>query len=236
MTKIIKTVILGLVCTAFGALPLLAGNGAPSGAHYNLNIIGVENGTNLPDLTGSNRHTIFVALFNSGDTHSNIWLTQGPFTVCDGNAFDAAHDCDTGAAIGNKMGAVFRLPCDTEFPADVACVGYSQEYEIWARALGSPKLINGLPPGATITLCAFDVATQTEVCNLNENVVTLGRTKGKSTFQDVTKDLTILQSPTLGNFPLFAAGFEDWVWQYQNKGLRLAQLRFYAEGPPTTLP
>ena len=39
----------------------ITGNGAPSGAHYDLNIIGVTNGKN-PPLTGSNRHTIFVPL------------------------------------------------------------------------------------------------------------------------------------------------------------------------------
>lgn len=38
-------------------LPALAGNGAPSGPHYNLNIIGVEN-VKKADMTGSNRHTI----------------------------------------------------------------------------------------------------------------------------------------------------------------------------------
>jgi hypothetical protein len=29
---------------------------------------------------------------------------------------------------------------------------------------------------------------------------------------------------------LFSGNFEDWFWQYDNKGLRLAQLRFYLLG------
>ena len=98
-----------LLVLVLSALPLLAqtGNGAPSGAHYNLNIIGVDK-NKTADMTNSDRHTIFVALKNSGDTYSNIYLTQGDFQVCDGNAFDAAYDCS-----GNKIqnqGAVFQLP------------------------------------------------------------------------------------------------------------------------------
>src|SRR5258708_12863934 len=93
------------------------GNGAPSGTHYDLNIIGVTKGKN-PPLTGSNRHTIFVPLVSDQgalDTDlasgADILLTQGAFTVCDGNAFDAAYDC-SGAKIANQ-GAGFQLPCNT---------------------------------------------------------------------------------------------------------------------------
>jgi hypothetical protein len=91
----------------------VTGNGAPPGAHYNLNIIGVEKGKN-PTMTGSNRHTIFVPLkstktgelskpnFDSNGTgaqtaivDSKIWLVPGDtFKVCDGNAFDLAYGCD----------------------------------------------------------------------------------------------------------------------------------------------
>src|SRR5712692_11427621 len=76
----------------------ITGNGAPSAAHYDLNIIGVTN-AKTPPLTGSDRHTIFVPLVSdqgAADTdvasRADIYLTQGPFTVCDGNAFDAAYD------------------------------------------------------------------------------------------------------------------------------------------------
>ncbi len=108
-------VILGLAL----AIPAFGGGINLSGPHYNLNIIGVDN-PKTADLTGSERHTIFVALGNKdgAPTRSNIWLTQGPFEVCDGNAFTQAYDC-SGAALGNKIGAVFQLPCDTNVPTDV---------------------------------------------------------------------------------------------------------------------
>jgi len=97
----------------FAGQALAGGNGAPSGAHYNLNIIGVEKGKTSP-MTGSNRHTIFVPLkstksgqyskpnFDANGTgvqtaivDSKIWLVPGDsFQVCDGNAFDMAYGCD----------------------------------------------------------------------------------------------------------------------------------------------
>src|ERR1700720_338549 len=82
------------------------GNGAPNGAHYNLNIIGVEDPKN-DSMTGSDRHTIFVALGKKGSAvTSNIYLTPGPFQVCDGNAFDAAYNCAGNQITG--QGAVFQ--------------------------------------------------------------------------------------------------------------------------------
>ena len=89
------------------------GNGAPKGPHYNLNIHGVENAKTAP-MTGSNRHSIFVALkstktgqksvpnFDTSGTgvqtsivDSKIWLVPGDtFKVCDGNGFDRANGCD----------------------------------------------------------------------------------------------------------------------------------------------
>ena len=85
------------------------GNGITSnGPHFNLNIIGVTDSKN-PPLTNSDRHTIFVPLNTAQDDPvpgADIWLTQGPFAVCDGNAFDAAHDCN-GTQIA-KLGAVFH--------------------------------------------------------------------------------------------------------------------------------
>src|SRR5262245_6875617 len=108
-----------LTTIALAAVPVFAqtGNGAPAGPHYNLNIIGVTNGKK-PPLTGSDRHTIFVPLVSdqSGDPDTlpsdgaPILLTQGPFTVCDGNAFDPAVDCNGNTV--NKVGAVFQLPCN----------------------------------------------------------------------------------------------------------------------------
>jgi hypothetical protein len=210
----------GLAAPAFGA-----GIGL-SGPHYNLNIIGVEN-PKKSDLTGSDRHTIFVGLGRNGTTTSNIYLTPGPFDVCDGNSFDAAYACD-----GSKVaaqGAVFQLPCDTATQTDTGCPDGvdSASYQIWARALGTPG------GTATVTTCATD-DTGEVICS-TENTV-LVRDKGKPTFTNVTKSLTSLNACfdiggvlTCEDVSLFDPDLVDYFWQYQNTGLRLAQLRFYAD-------
>jgi hypothetical protein len=221
------TVVLAVVF----AVPAIAGggNGAPSGPHYNLNLIGVEK-SKSSDMTNSGRHTIFVALNNQAGTNSKIYLTPGEFQVCDGNGFDTAWDC-----YGNQVGAsgaVFQLPCNTNVPADITCGGgvYSGAYEVWARALGKPG------GQSTITTCATDPTTLEEMCS-TENVL-LVRNKGKSTFTNVTNQLTSLcvDDPLTTNttcdtrVALFSGGLIDWMWQYYNQGLRLAQLRFYYIG------
>jgi hypothetical protein len=104
----------GIVALVLGSTAMAGGgNGAPSGAHYNLNIIGVDKGKTAP-MTGSNRHTIFVPLKSTktGDfskpnfdptgtgtqtaiVDSKIWLVPGDtFQVCDGNGFDRAIGCN----------------------------------------------------------------------------------------------------------------------------------------------
>ena len=212
-----KNIVLIALGLAVGTAATLGqnGNGAPSGAHYNLNIIGKVNCTTDP-MTNSNGHVIFV-LLNGGDVATNlngklastiskvnkIYLRQAPdantFDVLDGNACDGD-------------GALFELPNPTN--------GYS----IWARALATPG------GSATMTTCATDTNTQEIVCStLN---VLLTRSKGPSKFANVTTELTTITfiDPTTGSpvtVSLFDPALQDYFWNYQNNGLRLAQLRFY---------
>lgn len=221
-----KKTALALALVALAAPAFATGNGAPSGAHYNLNIIGVAKGKKAT-MTNSG-HRIFVGLGSSGESVvSRIYLTRGGFAVCDANAFDAAYDC-SGAQIQNQ-GAVFQLPCNTNLPGDLELIpcddqGDTAAYEVWARALGAPG------GSATITTCATDPDTLEEVCS-SENVLLI-RNKGQSTFQNVTKELTSLvanidDDAALERVALFAGGFEDWFWNFDNRGLKLAQIRFY---------
>jgi hypothetical protein len=197
------------------------------GPHYNLNILGKEH-DKTATMTGSNRHTIFVALGKNAEVTSRIYLTPGPFQVCDGNAFDAAHDC-TGAVIQEK-GAVFQLPCNTAVPEATACAEGtpSASYAIWGRALGKPG------GSVTMTTCGTDPLTLELVCS-TDNAFTFERKKGKSPFFNVTKELTTVNAcfnvGTTEEFcktlSLFDPMLEDYFWQYANKGLRHLQLRLY---------
>ena len=196
---------------ACGAAPAFAGNGLDvNGAHYNLNIVGKGDCSPAP-LTGSNRHVIQVLLnFNDGSQNgqaaaslnkvNKIFLSPGDFQVTDGNA------CD-------KDGASFTLP--------------EGGYSVWARALGKPGY------SATITLCAVDTMGTTDtaddqiVCNTAPDIVSLTRKNGQPVFTNVTKELTSL---TVGSTTtsLFDAPYYGYFWDYDNNGLRLTQLRFYA--------
>src|SRR5215216_4089848 len=141
--KIANLAMASALTLAVASTALAAGNGAPSGSHYTLNIIGVSK-SKTADMTGSDRHTIFVALGSkTAAVQSKIYLYQGEdFNVCDGNAFDAATDC-----AGNQIaaaGAVFQLPCNTNITLDGADVlapcdgGPEDSYAVYARALGQP--------------------------------------------------------------------------------------------------
>src|SRR5438094_984436 len=89
------------------------GNGAPSGPHYDLNLIGVPKAKS-PDLTGGDGHRIFVPL----DGTTRINLSEGDFAVLDANATDG-------------VGA-FQLP-----NPDPLNTGFTT-YSVFARALGKP--------------------------------------------------------------------------------------------------
>jgi len=206
---------------AFCIAPLYAqtGNGALNGPHFNLNIIGVSNPKTQP-LTGGERHTIFVGLGvnkKDGDVITNIYLTPGPFAVCDGNGFDPAIDC-SGKTVASA-GAVFQLPCDSL--TDTCTGGTSQAYTIWARALGQP----GGGNNAIMTTCEEDTTTSppTIVC-ATDNPAILVRGSGQQKFKDVTKQLT-----TIDGDSIFNTTYNLFFWQYDNFGLKLAQLRFYPQ-------
>lgn len=229
------------------AIPASAqpGNGARSGPHYNLNIIGVEKGKTAP-MTGSDRHTIFVQLGTAGAVEAKrslIYLVpSADFQVCDGNAFDPAYDC-SGKQI-KSLGAVFALPCNTNITTpttgDVnllqACDPTDDipdaSYAVFARGLGKPG------GHAVMTTCATDVLSGEIVCS-TENTLDVGalvRKTGKTVFKDVTNELTSLQAcvvdeltgvETCTRYALFDNDFVDFFWQYDNYGLKLAQLRLY---------
>jgi len=219
--KKLALVLLGLALVASPAFAQkVAGNGAPSGGHYNLNIIGHD--TCLGgEFTDSSRHVISVLLrFSDGsqngqlystlDKRNKIFLQPGSeFRVLDGSA------CN---------GAQFQLPADV-----------STAWTVWARALGKPG------GSASVTSCAagagedgtIGTADDEIVCSTADNVLDLNRVKGPGKFVNVTDKLLYVCADTTGDgvcdtsIPLFDSQLYDYFWDYDNNGLRLAQLRFY---------
>src|SRR2546425_6052340 len=217
-----------VLSAALASSPGLAQNGngiTTVGPHYNLNIIGVTNGKNAP-LTGSDRHTIFVPLNTAANDPvpgADIWLTQGLFAVCDGNAFDAAYDC-SGTQIA-KQGAVFQLPCNSNITTAagitlVPCTtGATASYDVWARVGGTPG------GSSTLTTCATEPLTLIVVCSTNKALFVRNK---PNKFTNVTDALTsLVDTNTLQTVALFQGGFLNFFWDYDNNGNKLLQLRFY---------
>ncbi len=202
--------------TAFAGV----GNNAPSGQHFTLNIIGVENPKTAP-MDDSNRHTIFVPLKGV----CGIGLTEAPydpevgystkdFQVLDGNCFDKGIVAD-GVTYENGLSAGFQLP-----PPDPALTGTLQ-YTVWAKVTS--------PTGqAKMQTCFYDTTAGETYCNTG---YMLDLTKASfPKFVNVSKSLlTVCAVQDDGSFklePLFSDDTTYW-WEYNNDGLRHAQLRFY---------
>ncbi|MFC2171502.1 hypothetical protein ACFLU6_02590 [Acidobacteriota bacterium] len=175
------------------------GNDVPSGSHYNLNIIGVPKDKSA-SMTGNNGHRIFVDLWSI----TKILLREGgSFKVLDANGTDGS--------------ATFQLP-DPD-PDDDLVLAYS----VYARALGKPG------GSAKMTSCLTDDLGDT-YCS-TDNVVMI-RGKGKSRFQNVSKELLTIyvdidSDGDLDRMALFDEDLWEYYWEYDNSGLKLAQLRFY---------
>ncbi|MEK7117647.1 MAG: hypothetical protein AAB861_02625 [Patescibacteria group bacterium] len=208
---------LGLALSMLPAVSGATGNGAPSGAHYNLNLIGVPK-NKTADMTGNNGRRIFVP--ETGK--AKILLTEGEFQVLDANGTDA-------------NGASFQLPNpDPDGDGTTA-------YSVYVRALGKPggsaKMQSCYTDGQTgDTWCAVDI-----VGGVSQIEIT--RSKGPSKFVNVSRDLlyvdVCLTVDLDGNCtssvvePLFSDSLDEYFWEYDNNGLKLAQLRFY-EVPTVT--
>lgn len=178
----------------------ITGNGAPNGAHYNLNIIGVSKDKTAA-MDDNNGHRIFVKLWGK----VKIGLAEGDnFQVLDANGTD-----------GN--GAKFQLP-DPDPDNDSITF-----YSVWARALGKPG-------GWSDMMTGFIDSLGNEYFSLD--TLTMQRTKGGQKFVDVSEQLLTLTVDVDGDgiteqVGLFGDSTYQYLWDYDNHGLKLLQLRFY---------
>jgi hypothetical protein len=185
----------------------LTGNGAPSGAHYDLNIHGVAKGGSAS--TGSNGHDIFVPL----QGQCKIALSPGDFQVLDPNCLDGS----AGFQLPNPVGSTTTTTVTTT-------------YSVWVRALAKPG------GSSSMSTCATDPTTGLLVCSTTAYVSVQTRKNGQSVFSNVTGDLLFVSQCIDGKLtrtPLFDPSLQGYFWQYDNNGLKLLQLRFYQL--PTTV-
>jgi len=175
------------------------GNGAPSGAHYNLNIIGVPE-DKTADLSGSNGHRIFVPL----EGNCRINLSPGDYQVLDGNCTDGP--------------AAFQLP--NPDPDNDGVTAYS----VFARALGKPggnstttTCFDDAQTGdqycSIYSMILIREKGQSKFDNVSKELLYV--------YADTDGDGIVER------IPLFNDILDQYFWSYDNNGLKLAQLRFY---------
>lgn len=211
-----------------------------SGAHWNLNIIGVPKDKTVPTMDNGGRHTIFVPLESGEDVSRKVKIyyernIEDPekFNVSDGNAT-------------NDNQATIQVPYETCAEPNTGCTELLS-FDVYAVGLGKP---NG---DAVITVdCTYgdnvvDTGGTTDLeC---EDTVLLGTIQIKRTHgnknKPVRENITNLFRVS-GCLDKDASGvcdegdiqFNDtWIfnvqelveyfWDYDNNGLKLMQIRFY---------
>lgn len=194
-----KTLLVATIL-AIACMPVFAGggNGAPSGEHYNLNIIGVPK-AKTADMSNTNGHSLFVSL--SG--HTKILLTEGPYAVLDRNGTDGE--------------ASFQLP-DPDPEND----GIT-EYSVFVRALGIPGGTATMMTCADDELGNSYCSNFSVV-----SVRTKGKQSFTNVSKQLLYIFVDLDGDgSLERYPLFDDALEDYYWSYDNNGLKLLQVRFY---------
>jgi hypothetical protein len=228
---IIEILIVTMVVSAASAITTEDGTKL-TGAHYNLNIIGVQN-RKTADMTGTSGHTIFVDL----EGKSKISLAEAP----EGESFEVLDRNGTGGS-----GAKFQLPA-----ADPDNTGTTW-YSVFARPLGQPNGKAKMTTGATDPGPDGVLGTADDITVYSVSVLAVERTKGHQKFENVTEELLYIytyvwvdagpdgiagtadDTYAFERVPLFDDTLQDYFWDYDNNGLKLLQLRFY-EGVETTV-
>jgi hypothetical protein len=193
-----------MVATILAPAVAFAGNGAPNGKHYNLNIIGLQKSKKAP-MEGSNRHTIFVSLVGKCD----IGLSMGDFRVADGSCTD-----------GDRAEFLLPDPRDGDNTESV--------YSVYVRVVagkGSFDMTTCYTDSSGSWCNAGDlelkdVGKGKKFQNVSKELLTI------CYYDEDTKSYT--------KEALFDRDLEDYFWHYDNigPGVRLAQFRFYPVSSP----
>ena len=196
------------VPTMEGSSSVAEGNGLPDNGHarlYKFNLIGVPR-DKKPDMTGDAGKRMFVKL----EGQSKIYLQKGEFDILDANATD-----------GN--GGRFQLP-DPDPDGD----GVTW-YGVYVRPVGTPNR------SATIGSCIegdLDPTLEGDETLCSTETKLLVRGTGKPQVENVSKELLSLCLDTddvvgcdTRSF-LFDDETVDYLWNYDNNGLRVAQVYF----------
>ena len=225
-----------VICLTLGlAMPVMAGVGTGlSGAHWNLNFIGVAKDKTVPTMTKGGRHTIFVPLSSGEDVGRKVtieYVRGDKFAVLDGNATDDDY-------------ALIQVPYEYCTDYDNGCTDLLS-FDVYAVGLGKPGGANIITAECTYSK---EVVDSSGTVGLEcEDTLLMGsfeikRTKGQpkpTNITDVFRATGCLdQAGVVGTCDkgdlefrnLWIFNIEEltsYMWDYDNNGLKLMQTRFY---------
>ena len=227
MKRLILITLAVVLVMALGAGTVFAGIGkdikdikGDRGAHYNLNIIGVPHDKTVPDMTGSNRHTIFVRLGEDGspeDVDINVMrnpIDNTKFQVWDGNA------TDDGEATIYVPYEDYGTLCYNVYAVGLGKFGGK------ADVVASVTFAEGTT--GDLLMSSFDLKREKkngkgkpiveEISDIFRATGTIDVAPAGPGPEDITfTNVWVFNVPTLLTY----------LWDYSNQGLKLMQVRFY---------
>jgi hypothetical protein len=207
-----------------------------SGPHYNLNIIGVQKDKTFPAMNDSSRHSIFVPLSSGEDVDRRvkIYYVRGEeFKVLDGNATD---DNEATIQVPFEFCDDYEVGCEELLSFDVYAVGLGKPNGnaiVTAECTYDEEVVNefgtpGLDCTDTLELGSFGI-TREKGKPHRENITNIFRATGCLDYNDSgVCDAGDLEFRNIWIFNI--EELLEYMWDYDNNGLKLMQLRFY----PTT--
>lgn len=215
----------------------LKGNDLPEGWHYNLNIIGVPHGKDVPTMEGSNRHTIFVPLDESGEVEPvQIYYIAGDdFQVLDGNA---TVDGEATIMVPHEYCTDYNAGCDDLVAYDVFAIGLGKPHdgvtvvtancEYTKKVMSNPDSVeyqNWVTCEDTLLMGSFEM-TRTTRKPRRENITNIFRATGCLDYNENNYcDSGDLEFRRIWIFNI--EELSEYFWDYDANGLKLMQVRFY---------
>ncbi len=224
----------GMLLASSGAFAGAFGEDGMVGKHYQVNFIGVPHDKSV-DMTNSNRRTIFVPLNADGEVGKSVKIKymvdsqDNSFRVIDGDATDGE--------------AIIQVPYEYCTDYTTGCTDLLG-YDVYAIALGKPYggvLVTAecdytkqvVDPGGTTGLECEDT--------LLMGSFDIQRKPGRPTVKDITNIFraegcldnnadNICNTGDLEFRNMWIFNIEElasYMWDYDNNGLKLLQVRFY---------
>jgi hypothetical protein len=233
-----------VIAVVFSTGAAFAVNGAPSGPHFNINIIGHPKGGIGGD--DSSGHSIMIPLRTVPGPDVLKCNVDGVNFVDDTYPTPGTLAPTGGAKIYFEGGENFEIldrdatdgEARIKLPVDMNSTTKDLKFAVYMRVLGKPNKYNPVTGEGTVACMNInayvnDAADQT--LWYQTGTVTVSRAKGKSSFARVTDlfmvwfctEMVDTTCTTTANLSVFNDIFSGYFWNILNDGTRLVQVRFY---------